>query len=100
MPEVRFRVRWPDQRESLCYSPSSTIKDALKLQHPYRVDAFVECCTAALEHASERVARKYGMGCGQALAQIDRIRREAQPFATDPQARIVVESFEEDVPHV
>ena len=56
MPEVRFRVRWPDQRESLCYSPSSTIKDALKLQHPYRVDAFVGSATEALRQAASRAA--------------------------------------------
>lgn len=95
MPEVRFRVRWPDQRESLCYSPSTTIKDALRLNHPYPVAEFVECCTAALEHASDRVAQKYGMGCGQALAQIESIRKDAAAFLDDTHARIAVEGFEE-----
>ncbi len=95
MPEVRFRVRWPDQRQTLCYSPSSTIRDALRLNHPYGVGEFVECCTAALEHASARVAQKYGMGCGQALAQIGAIRSSAQAFIDDPDARIIVETFED-----
>lgn len=95
MPEVRFRVRWPDQHQTLCYSPSSTIKDALRLNHAYGVSEFVERTTAALEHASARVARKYGMGCGQALAQIGAIRSAAAPFMHDPNARITVEAFED-----
>ena len=95
MPEVRFRVRWPDQHQTLCYSPSSTVKDALRLNHPYGVGEFVERCTAALEHASERVAQKYGTGCGQALAQITVIQSRARPFMDDPDARITVEHFED-----
>ncbi|MEW6167517.1 MAG: MSMEG_0570 family nitrogen starvation response protein [Pseudomonadota bacterium] len=95
MPELRFRVRWPDQSSSLCYSPSTTIRDALRLQQPYTVEDFVQAATAALEQGSRRVAAKYGFGCGQALAQIAEIRQRASAFAGDPDARIIVESFED-----
>jgi uncharacterized repeat protein (TIGR04042 family) len=94
MPEMRFVVRWPDDTLTSCYSPSSTIRDALELQRPYGVDEFVRVSSAALEHASRRVAAKYGFGCGQALAQINEIKRRAQGFAGLGDARVMVESFE------
>jgi len=94
MPELSFRVRWPDDSTTLCYSPSSTIREAFVPGHPYPVAEFVLRSSAALEHASRRVAEKYGFGCAHALAQIREIQNLAAPFAADPQARIIVESFE------
>lgn len=94
MPELNFRVRWPDQSTTLCYSPSSTIREAFVTGHPYPVDEFVSRSAAALEHASRRVAARYGYGCGHAQAQIHEIKTRAAAYAADPQARIVVESFE------
>ena len=93
MPEMYFVVRWPDNSTETCYSPSSTIRDALELQRPYGVAEFVRISTAALTHASERVARKYGYGCGHAHAQIVEIERRARRYAADPDARITVEAF-------
>jgi uncharacterized repeat protein (TIGR04042 family) len=94
MPELHFRVRWPDASTSLCYSPSTTVRDALKLQHAYPLNEFVAASRAALEHASERVAQKYGWGCGHAAAQIREIEATAQRWAGDPQATVTVVSFE------
>ncbi|MDB5967965.1 MAG: hypothetical protein JWQ90_415 [Hydrocarboniphaga sp.] len=94
MPELHFRVRWPDDSTSLCYSPSSTVRDALKLEYAYPLDEFVAASRAALEHASDRVAKKYGWGCGHAAAQIREIEATAQRWSGDPQASVTVISFE------
>ncbi|SHH24102.1 MSMEG_0570 family protein [Hydrocarboniphaga daqingensis] len=94
MPELHFHVRWPDDSTTACYSPSSTIRDALKLHHPYPLHDFVAASRAALEHASERVAQKYGWGCGHAAAQIREIEHLASRYASDPQATVTVVKFE------
>ncbi|TDU32759.1 putative repeat protein (TIGR04042 family) [Panacagrimonas perspica] len=94
MPEVHFRVRWPDDSVMHAYSPSSTIKDALRLGHPYPVAEFVAQSRAALEHASDRVAQRYGFGCGHAAAQIREIERVAQGFNGASQT-VIVEAFED-----
>lgn len=95
MPEMHFRVRWPDGSRMRCYSPSSTLRDAFTLNTPYPLQDFVERSRVALEHASARVAQKYGFGCGQALAQIQEIERAALQFAEQPDASVVVEAFED-----
>lgn len=94
MPEVHFHVRWPDQAVTRAYSPSSTVKDAFVVGRSYPVGEFVSLARAALEYASERVARRYGYGCAHAAAQIREIERIAQRFG-DPTHRVVVEAFEE-----
>lgn len=94
MPEVHFKVRWPDQTLMNGYSPSSTIKDALRLGHPYPVAEFVALSRAALEHASERVAQRYGFGCGHAAAQIREIESLARRF-DGPAQTVVIEAFED-----
>ncbi|MFT4045251.1 MAG: MSMEG_0570 family nitrogen starvation response protein [Solimonas sp.] len=93
MPEMQFRVRWPDDSSMLCYSPSSTIREAFVLGHPYPVAEFVAKSRAALEHASRRVAQKYGFGCAHAAVQIHEIEAAAARFARDPHATVTVESF-------
>lgn len=93
MPEVTFRIRWPDDSVINAYSPSSTIKDALVAGHPYPVTEFVIRCRAALEHASARVAQRYGYGCGHAAAQIREIESTARRFDL-PTQTVVVEGFD------
>ena len=95
MPELHFHVRWPDDTTTRCYSPSTTIREAFAVGHPYTVDDFVARSRSALERASARVAAKYGYGCGHASAQIHDIATRAAPFAADPQARITVIAFED-----
>lgn len=94
MPEMRFHVRWPDDSRSLCYSPSSTIREAFTVGRRYPLAEFVQRSREALTHASERVAQRYGFGCGQALAQIRLIEEQAQSFAATQDAVVVVEGFE------
>jgi uncharacterized repeat protein (TIGR04042 family) len=96
MPEVHFRVRWPDGSLERCYSPSRTIKEYLRAGASYPLADFVARCRAALERGSERVRQKYGQGCGQAAAQIADIERTAGRFdAHDAAARVTVEALEE-----
>lgn len=94
MPETRFRIRLPDGTTMACYSPSSSIREAFATGESCPVADFVERSRAALEHASQRVADKYGFGCGQAFQQIRQIEEVAARYADEPAARITVEAFE------
>jgi uncharacterized repeat protein (TIGR04042 family) len=92
---MRFRVRWPDQSQSNCYSPSLVIKDFFQPGQSYPLAEFVERSRSALAIASERVRQKYGMGCGHAAAQFVEIERTAARFALQPDATVTIEAFEE-----
>jgi uncharacterized repeat protein (TIGR04042 family) len=95
MPEMHFRVCWPDQTQSKCYSPSLIIKSFLRLGETYSVDDFVARCRRALEIASERVRRKFGYSCAHAAHTLGEIERIAARFAGQPDARILVLAFED-----
>jgi uncharacterized repeat protein (TIGR04042 family) len=95
MPEMHFRVRWPDGSAQVCYSPSLVIKDFFAPGESYEVSDFVERSRTALGIASERVRQKYGYGCGHAAAQLAEIQRMAAQFDQQPGARVAVEAFEE-----
>lgn len=93
MPEVRFKVRWPDETTSVCYSPSSTIKDFLEAGETYELDDFVSRCQVALQLASERVRKKYGYSCSSAMDQLAKIEHTAKGFKDIPNAKVVLEAF-------
>ncbi len=95
MPEMRFRIRWPDGSSESCYSPSLVIKDFFAVGADYALIDFVARSRSALSIASERVRAKYGMPCSRALAQLARIETAASAFAGDPGARVAVDAFEE-----
>jgi uncharacterized repeat protein (TIGR04042 family) len=95
MPEMRFRIRWPDGSSESCYSPSLVIKDYFAVGADYALTDFVTRSRAALGIASERVRVKYGMPCSRALAQLARIETAASAFTGDPGARVAVDAFEE-----
>ena len=69
MPEMTFRVRWPDGTEASCYSPSLVVHDHLETGAEYPLAEFVERSTTALRIASERVAAAYGFACTSAMQQ-------------------------------
>ena len=94
MPEVHFRIRWPDQSETRCYSPSTTIMQFLTAGRSYPLNEFLTLIRQALEHGSERVRQKYGYGCGHAQLQIAEIERVAIRFADSPAACVSVVNFE------
>ncbi|MEU6641818.1 MSMEG_0570 family nitrogen starvation response protein [Saccharomonospora sp. NPDC046836] len=93
MPEVVFRVRWPDESIHRCYSPSTVVEDVFAAGHAYPVSEFVELSRKALTIASERVRKSYGFACSQAAAQLAEIEHTAARFA-DPLSTVVVEGFE------
>lgn len=94
MPELHFRVRWPDDSESRCYSPSTSVREFLSPGRTYELEEFVTLSRKALEHASERVRQKYGYGCGHATYQISEIEERARRFAETPGARVTLVDFE------
>lgn len=80
MPEVHFVVRWPDNTVSVCYSPSSVIREYLQAGERYALSDFVARSSKALTLGSERVRLKYGYACSSAADQLDRIVTTAGRF--------------------
>jgi len=95
MPEMHFRIRWPDGTEEVCYSPSRVIKDHLVPGETYALADFLARSRAALTLASERVKARYGVPCGRALGQLARIEAVGLTFAGTPDARVAVDGFEQ-----
>jgi uncharacterized repeat protein (TIGR04042 family) len=95
MPEMRFRIRWPDGSSETCYSPSLVIKNYFSVGTAYPLPDFMERSRIALGIASERVKAKYGMPCRRALAQLARIEAAAGAFADLPDARVAVDGFDQ-----
>lgn len=94
MPEMHFRIRWPDGVAEACYSPSLVIKDFFVPGQSYPLADFLERSRAALNSASARVQQKYGYACSRATAQLRRIEAAAKSFSDLPEARVTVEAFE------
>jgi uncharacterized repeat protein (TIGR04042 family) len=95
MPEMRFRVAWPDGSTESCYSPSLVIKDYLTVGQTYPLADFLTRSRAALTIASERVRAKYGYPCSRALGQLARIESASQQFIGIAGANVGVVAFEE-----
>ncbi|MEU0513037.1 MULTISPECIES: MSMEG_0570 family nitrogen starvation response protein [unclassified Amycolatopsis] len=91
VPEIVFRVRWPDASVQQCYSPSTVVEEFFVPGDSYPVAEFVDRSRTALTQASERVRRIYGFGCAQAAAQLADIEARAKSFED---GRVVVEGFE------
>ncbi len=94
MPEMRFRVRWPDGRMEDCYSPSTVITQHLEPGVPYPLVEFVAKARTGLTAANERVRARFGMGCAQAMNQMLAIEEAAAGFADLPNAIVRVEGFQ------
>ena len=95
MPEMRFLIRWPDGTAESCYSPSLVIKDYFVPGETYPLAEFVERSRTALNIASERVRAKYGFSCSSAMDQLTRIEAAAKAFSHVPDARVIVDAFQE-----
>lgn len=94
MPEVRFRVRWPDDTVETCYSPSTAIKAVFEPGATYSLAEFLARSEQGLTAASERVRQVYGYACSSAMDQLSRIRLAAAPFADRPDASVTIEALE------
>lgn len=93
MPEIRFRVRWPDRSETLCYSPSLIIKEFFVPGESYELTDFVARSREALNIASERVKQKYGFYCSSAASQMADIERIAAGFVHSTDTTVQVLEF-------
>jgi uncharacterized repeat protein (TIGR04042 family) len=93
MPEMHFKVLWPDQTESLCYSPSLVIKDFLEPGQSYPLHEFVSRSREALKIASERVRQKYGYTCTSAMSQLADIETAAARFTDAKDPQVLVKEF-------
>jgi uncharacterized repeat protein (TIGR04042 family) len=94
MPEMRFRIRWPDGQRESCYSPSLVVKEHLTVGDCYDPPEFLERCRTALTIASERVEARYGRPCSLALGQLAQIERRSRTFPSDS-GKVCVEAFED-----
>jgi uncharacterized repeat protein (TIGR04042 family) len=90
---MHYRLRWPDDTESECYSPSLVIRDYFEAGADYSLEDFLRRVREATGIASERVRAKYGFPCSRALAQLRAVEAEALRFKDQDQARVVVLSF-------
>ena len=95
MPEMHFRVRWPDGAVETCYSPSLVIKDFFQPGETYPLTDFLARSRTALKIASDRVEAKHGFPCTRALGQLVRIEVACANFAASPEADVRVECFQE-----
>jgi len=95
MPEMRFRIRWPDGVQESCYSPSLVIKDYFQPGESYNLDEFLTRARTALNIASERVKARYGMPCSLALGQLARLESAASRLKAIPDPHVTVEGFDE-----
>lgn len=93
MPAMTYRLRWPDQAESECYSPSLVIRDFFEAGADYPVEDFLRRMREATAIASARVQARFGFPCARALAQLDAIEVRARCFRDLDQARVVILSF-------
>lgn len=99
MPEMLYRVRWPDASESECYSPSLVIKDFFEPGARYALPDFLSRLREATHIASERVRAKYGFACSRANDQLLQIEQQAGRYADWPQAHIEMLSFDDGTHH-
>ncbi len=94
MPAMHFHLRWPDGRESRCYSPSLVIKDYFEPGAAYALPDFMRRVREALHIASERVRAKYGFACSMAMDQLAGIEADAARYGVQDEVRVL--RFDED----
>jgi uncharacterized repeat protein (TIGR04042 family) len=99
MPEMHFRVEWPNGKVENCYSPSYVIADHLAEGEAYPVSDFVGRVQKALHIASERVRERYGFTCSSALDQLAAIEAAAGELSpSEREGRVKVLSFDKHAP--
>lgn len=94
MPEMHYTVRWPDEGESTCYSPSLVVREWLEPGRDYALDDFMNRVRRATAIANERVQAKYGFFCSRANDQLAHLEDQQRRFATLAGARVQVVSFD------
>jgi uncharacterized repeat protein (TIGR04042 family) len=93
MPAMHFHLRWPDDHEMRCYSPSLVIKDHFTPGSRYPLPVFMTEVRTALNVASDRVRAKFGFACSMALDQLAAIESVAERF--DEHSEVEMLGFDE-----
>jgi uncharacterized repeat protein (TIGR04042 family) len=93
MPEMSFRIVWPDASEVDYYSPSLIVRDYFATGERLALPTFLQRAREAMSIASDRVQQKYGFPCSRARATIAAIERQAETFAAQDDARITVKEL-------
>jgi uncharacterized repeat protein (TIGR04042 family) len=93
MPEMSFRIVWPDTSEVDYYSPSLIVRDYFAPGEILALPVFLQRAREAMSIASDRVQQKYGFPCSRARATIASIERQAKKFAAQDDARIAVKEL-------
>lgn len=83
MPEVMFKIRWPDGVEESCYSPSTIIHEHLDAGQSYSLGEFMDRSETALDLAARRVEAIMGFRCSAADAQAVRLKVRAAAFSPE-----------------
>ncbi len=93
MPEIHFKIQWPDGAQETCYSPSLVVKKYFTPENDYTLEDFVERSRTALNIASDRVKEKYGMPCSLAMRQLAKIETTASQYVDHSQPIVRVLEF-------
>ncbi|MGC1308544.1 MAG: MSMEG_0570 family nitrogen starvation response protein [Phormidesmis sp.] len=94
MPEINFKIQWPNGDKEVCYSPSLVVKKYFEPGAAYSVTEFLARSRESLTIASDRVQAKYGFPCSRALGQLRKIETTAQQYAAQSEAEVTVLGFE------
>ena len=94
MPEMHFRVEWPDGQQVDYYSPSLVVKKYFEEGGEYSVEEFVEKARESLNIASDRVKAKYGFACGRAMGSLHQIEQLSTTFAEEGKQLRVIQFIE------
>ncbi len=94
MPEINFKVQWPDGKQETCYSPSLIVKEYFEPGERYSVTEFVERSRESLTIASDRVQAKYGFPCSRALGQLRQIETTAKNYDDFSERTVTFLNFE------
>ncbi|MEM6869311.1 MAG: MSMEG_0570 family nitrogen starvation response protein [Cyanobacteria bacterium P01_C01_bin.121] len=94
MPEINFKIQWPDGKQAVCYSPSLVVKDYFEPGKSYTVSDFLARSRESLTIASDRVQAKYGFPCSRALGQLRQIEAAAKPYLEQPNESVKVIEFQ------
>jgi len=93
MPEINFKIQWPDGKQEICYSPSLVVKKYFEPGQAYTVKDFLTRSRESLTIASDRVQAKFGFPCSRAQGQIRQIEAAAQPYLASPENQVTVLAF-------
>lgn len=78
MPSINFEVIWPDGDKVSYYSPSTIVREHLRVGAEYSQAEFDRRIHSALNAASERVYQRFGYYCSAASAELEKINFKLQ----------------------